>query len=56
MAKCTIVVPATISQELQQDIIKLAVLRNSLFRTANAYKCLSGEVSAKLAASVEVRS
>jgi hypothetical protein len=52
MAKCTIVVPETISQELQQDIIKLAVLRNSL----NAYKRLREEVSAKLAASVEVQS
>jgi hypothetical protein len=47
MAKCTIVVSETISQELQQDIIKLAVLRNSLFRTANAYKRLREEVSAK---------
>jgi hypothetical protein len=55
MAAPTVKVPRTIPQELQQEIVKLAVLRGQIFRYAAAYKRLSKEISAKLAQSVEVR-
>jgi hypothetical protein len=56
MAKSKVIAPTAIPQDLQQEIIKLAVLRSQIFRYAAAYKRLSAEISAKLAESVEVRS
>ena len=56
MATPTVRAPRTIPQDLQDEIVRLAVLRSQIFRYAAAYKRLSKEICAKLAARVEVRS
>jgi hypothetical protein len=56
MATPTVRAPRRIPQDLRDEIVRLAILRSQIFRTAAAYKRLSAEISAKLAAGVEVKS
>ena len=45
-----------IPPDVQHDLVKLAVLREQILRSADAYKALRAEIDAKLAATAEVRS
>jgi hypothetical protein len=47
-------VPLRISQEIQQEIVALAVLKNGVGRIISAYECKCDEVKDKLIAAVRV--
>jgi len=55
MAKSTVIAPSTIPQEIQADIVALAVLRSELDRLTVACQHRQDKITAALLALVEVR-
>jgi hypothetical protein len=55
MAKSKVIAPTAIPQDLQHEIIELAVLKTSLDRTTAAYDRKKERIAGMLLASVEAR-
>ena len=55
MASTKIVAPKAIPQDLQAEIVALAVLKAHIDRASGAYERMRERVAAKLIAGVEVR-